>query len=177
MHFPALALVYSLNFAMTLTGCGGATSKTTSQPPPSKPQASAADVLTYHNDLARTGQNLKETILNTTNVNSSTFGKLRSLAVDGKVDAQPLYLSNVTNIHGGTHNVVYVATEHGSVYAFDPDDGTQLWQISTLGSGETTSDNRGCGQVVPSQCGNARRHLLGRDVQIRIELFPTAACT
>jgi hypothetical protein len=62
---------------MMLTGCGGATSKTTPQPPPSKPQASTADVVTYHNDLARTGQNLKENILNTTNVNSSTFGKLR----------------------------------------------------------------------------------------------------
>ena len=120
-----------------------------SNPPPSNPPPSTADVVTYHNDLARTGQNLKETILNTANVNASTFGKLRSLEVDGKVDAQPLYLSNVAKIHGGTHNVVYIATEHGTVYAFDPDDGTQLWQVSTLGSGETISDNRGCGQVVP----------------------------
>jgi outer membrane protein assembly factor BamB len=120
-----------------------------SNPPPSNPPPSTADVVTYHNDLARTGQNLKETILTTSNVNSSTFGKLRSLSVDGKVDAQPLYLSSVANIHGGTHNVVYVATEHGSVYAFDPDDGTQLWQVSTLGSGETTSDTRGCDQVTP----------------------------
>ncbi len=125
------------------------TVSTSSTPPPSNPPPSTADVVTYHNDLARTGQNLTETILNTTNVNSSTFGKLRSLGVDGKVDAQPLYLSSVANIHGGTHNVVYVATEHGSVYAFDPDDGTQLWQVSTLGSGETTSDKRGCDQVVP----------------------------
>jgi len=69
--------------------------------------------------------------------------------VDGKVDAQPLYLSNLANIAGGTHNVLYVATEHGSVYAFDPDDGTQLWKISTLGSGEVTSDARSCDQVVP----------------------------
>ena len=53
------------------------------------------------------------------------------------------------NIAGGTHNVVYVATEHGSVYAFDADAGTQLWKISTLGSGETTSDARGCDQVTP----------------------------
>lgn len=110
---------------------------------------SAVDVVTYHNDVARTGQNLNETVLTTVNVNSTTFGKLRTLAVDGKVDAQPLYLSNLANIAGGTHNVVYVATEHGSVYAFDADDGTQLWTVSTLGSGETTSDARGCDQVVP----------------------------
>ena len=110
---------------------------------------SITDVLTYHNDIARTGQNLAETILTTANVNSATFGKLRNLAVDGKVDAQPLYLSGLANIGGGTHNVVYVATEHGSVYAFDADNGTQLWKVTTLGSGETTSDARGCDQVAP----------------------------
>ncbi len=111
--------------------------------------ASTADVVMYHNDVARTGQNLNETILTPANVNSTTFGKLRSLPVDGKVDAQPLYLSGQKNIAGGTHNVLYVATEHDSVYAFDADSGTQLWKVSLLGSGETTSDARGCDQVVP----------------------------
>ena len=96
------------------------------------------DVVTYHNDIARTGQNLNETVLTTANVNSATFGKLRSLPVDGKVDAQPLYLAQLANIGGATHNVLYVATEHGSVYAFDADSGTQLWKVSTLGAGETT---------------------------------------
>ena len=124
---------------------GSATSNpatlTVSSTPPPPPPPSVVDVVTYHNDIARTGQNLKETILTTANVNSSTFGKLRSLSVDGKVDAQPLYLSNLANIAGGTHNVLYVATEHGSVYAFDADSGTQLWKISTLGSGESTSDH------------------------------------
>ncbi len=110
---------------------------------------SSVDVVTYHNDVARTGQNLTETILTTTNVNSSTFGKLRTLSVDGKVDAQPLYLSGLANIGGATHNVVFVATEHGSVYAYDADTGTQLWKVSTLGSGESTSDNRGCDQITP----------------------------
>ena len=119
----------------------------TVQTPP--PTVSAIDVVTYHNDVARTGQNLGETILTTTNVNSSTFGKLRTLSVDGKVDAQPLYLSGLANIGGATHNVVFVATEHGSVYAFDADTGTQLWKVSTLGSGESTSDNRGCDQITP----------------------------
>jgi len=109
----------------------------------------SVDVVTYHNDMARTGQNLQETLLTTANVNSVTFGKLRTLPVDGKVDAQPLYLSNLKNIAGGTHNVVYLATEHGSVYGFDADTGTQLWKVTTLGSGEVPSDTRGCEQVVP----------------------------
>jgi hypothetical protein len=111
--------------------------------------ASAIDVVTYHNDIARTGQNLNETILTTANVNSTTFGNIRSLSVDGKVDAQPLYLAGLQNIGGGTHNVVYVATEHDSVYAFDADSGAQLWKVSMLGAGETTSDARACDQVVP----------------------------
>jgi Immunoglobulin domain len=80
--------------------------------------ASPNDVVTYHNDIARTGQNLNEAILTTANVNSATFGKINSLTVDGKVDAQPLYLSGLQNIGGGTHNVLYAATEHGSVYGF-----------------------------------------------------------
>jgi outer membrane protein assembly factor BamB len=109
----------------------------------------AVDVVTYHNDIARTGQNLNEAVLTTSNVNSATFGKLLSLPVDGKVDAQPLYLSQLANIGGGIHNVVYVMTEHGSVYAFDADSGTQLWKVSTVGAGETTSDARGCDQVTP----------------------------
>lgn len=104
------------------------------------------DVVTYHNDIARTGQNLNETVLTTANVNSVTFGRLRSLTVDGKVDAQPLYLSQLA-IGGAPHNVVYVATEHGSVYAFDADNGTQLWKVSTLGVAETPSDARACDQV------------------------------
>src|ERR1019366_7434579 len=78
------------------------------------------NVTTYHNENARTGQNLQETILTPSNVNSSQFGKLFSVAVDGWVYAQPLYLSNI-NIAGGTHNVLYVATEHDSLYAIDAD--------------------------------------------------------
>ncbi len=111
--------------------------------------ASAVDIVTYHNDIARTGQNLNETILTTANVNSTTFGKIRSLPVDGKVDAQPLYLAGLQNISGGTHNVLYVATEHDSVYAFDADSGAQLWKVSMLAAGETTSDSRGCDQITP----------------------------
>jgi PBP1b-binding outer membrane lipoprotein LpoB len=114
---------------------------------------STVDVITYHYDNGRDGQNLNETALTPANVNSTQFGKKGEFTVDGKVDAQPLYLSQVT-IGGQKKNVLYVATEHGSVYAFDADsiNGTTsafLWKISTLGSGETTSDNRGCSQVSP----------------------------
>jgi len=106
-------------------------------------------VTTYHNDVARTGQNLTETILTPSNVNSSSFGKLFVISVDGRVDAQPLYLAQLTIPNQGTHNVLYVATEHGSVYGFDADSGKLLWQVSMLGAGEATSDDHGCGQITP----------------------------
>jgi hypothetical protein len=116
--------------------------------------ASTVNVVTYHYDNLRTGQNLNETILTPSNVNSTTFGKLGAFTVDGLVDAQPLYLSAVAIPSVGTKNVLYVATEHDSVYAFDADSvngntSTFLWKVSLLGSGETSSDNRGCGQVTP----------------------------
>jgi hypothetical protein len=109
------------------------------------------NVTTYHNDNARTGQNTQEAILTPANVNSSQFGKLFSVTVDGWVYAQPLYLSNLT-IAGGTHNVLYVATEHDSLYAIDADSGTIYWQISLIPSGGSTvnsSTDLGCGDLVP----------------------------
>ena len=95
---------------------------------------SFAGVLTQHNDNARTGQNLNETLLTTANVTSSSFGKLFSYSVDGQIYAQPLYVPNV-NIPGqGVHNVVYVATQNDSLYAFDADglSSTPLWQDSFI---------------------------------------------
>src|SRR5512146_3228020 len=109
----------------------------------------AQDVLTYHNDNARTGQNLQETILTPANVNPSTFGKLFVIPVDGKVDAQPLYVSRVSIPGKSSHNALYVVTEHDSVYALDADDGHALWRVSALKPGETPSDDRGCMQVTP----------------------------
>ena len=105
-------------------------------------------VLTYHNDNTREGQNTQETVLTPANVTSATFGKVGFDSTDGKVDAEPLYVPGVT-IGGATHNVLYVVTEHDSAYAFDADSGTVLWHVSTLGSGETTSDSRNCSQVIP----------------------------
>jgi hypothetical protein len=111
--------------------------------------AFSQDVLTYHNNNARTGLNSSETTLTLTNVNSTSFGKLFTLSVDGLVDAEPLYLSTVPILGSGTHNLLIVVTEHDSVYAFDADTGSPIWQITTLKSGETTSDDRGCSQVTP----------------------------
>ncbi len=109
------------------------------------------DVVTYKNDLARTGQNLTETVLTLSNVNATSFGKLRFLSTDGKVDAQPLYLSALT-VGAATHNVVFVATENDSVYAFDADSGAVLWRVSVLPAGETVSDlpPYACDQTTPT---------------------------
>jgi hypothetical protein len=110
---------------------------------------SSVDVLTYHNDIARTGANTNETVLSTTNVASATFGKINNFSVDAKVDAQPLYASTVAVPSNGTHNILIAVTENDTVYAFDADSGTVVWQKSMLQSGETASDDRGCSQVSP----------------------------
>src|SRR3984893_1559464 len=125
--------------------CGAAGSPSTNSAAPS-----SIDVVTYHYDNLRTGENTNEAILTPMNVNSIKFGKLGEFAVVGKVDAQPLYLSNLS-IPGGTKNVLYVATEHGCVYAFDADSigssaSKPLWITSTQLPGEMSSDDRGCGQ-------------------------------
>ncbi len=91
-------------------------------------------VATYHNDNARTGQNALETILTPDNVNVAKFGRLYSFPVDGYVYAQPLYMPQVAIPGNGIHNVVIVATQHDSVYAFDADSPTPdpLWRVNFL---------------------------------------------
>ncbi|MGB8731810.1 MAG: PQQ-binding-like beta-propeller repeat protein [Candidatus Sulfotelmatobacter sp.] len=113
------------------------------------PAAFSQNVLTYHNNNARTGLNAAETTLTLSNVNSASFGKLFEVTVDGLVDGEPLYLSAVPIPGSGTHNLLIVVTENDSVYAFDADTGGGIWNISTLGAGETPSDDRGCSQVTP----------------------------
>ena len=131
-------------------GCGSGSVQQVQMTPtsPSPPQA-GTNVLTYHNDIARTGQNLTETTLTPMNVNATYFAKLFSVPVDGTVDAQPLYVSSLNMGAQGIHSVVYAATEHGSLYAIDAASGTVLWRVTLLAQGETSSDDRGCGQVTP----------------------------
>ena len=114
------------------------------------------NVLTYHNDNQRTGQNLNETILTPANVNQAQFGKVFSFNVDGYVVGQPLYLQNVLVPNLGAHNVIYVATLHDSVYAFDADSGTTnsgaaLWQVSFInpaaGITSVNAVDAGCNNV------------------------------
>jgi PQQ enzyme repeat len=137
-------------FQVVITnGAGSVTSsqaklKVTATPPVT---GATTDITTYKYNVSRTGLNSTETALTLANVNSTQFGLLRKLVVDGKVDAQPLYLANLT-VAGAAHNVVYVATEHGSVWAFDADTGTKMWQVSLLKSGESPATN-GCNQITP----------------------------
>jgi hypothetical protein len=105
-------------------------------------------------------------------VNAATFGLLRNLQVDGKVDAQPLYLSKLT-VSGASHNVVFVATENDSVYAFDADSGVALWTDSLNAAGETTSDAHSCNQVTP-QIGITSTPVIDRAAGAHGTLFVVA---
>lgn len=113
-------------------------------------------VLTYQYDVSRAGANTSEVALTPSNVNVNQFGKLFSYPVDGYVYGQPLYLPNVNVAGRGMHNVVFLATEHDSVYAFDADGpgdpaSGPLWQVSFLGPGVTPvpADDTGCNQIIP----------------------------
>ena len=122
------------------------------------PLFSQVNVLTYQYGTFRTGANSNESVLTKANVTVDQFGKLFSYPVDGYIYGQPLYLSNVTIPLKGIHDVVYVATEHDSVYAFDADtnagaNSVPLWHVSFLnpGAGVITVpyQDTGCGQIVP----------------------------
>src|SRR5579863_76501 len=143
VRFSLLSVVVVTVFlALYMVSCSSSPPPTQPPPPTTPPTTTTGtNVTTYHNDNARTGQNLSETILTPTNVNSSSFGKLFVVTVDGRVDAQPLYLTQVSIPNQAMHNVLYVATEHGSVYGLDADSGKVLWQVSMLAAGETTSDD------------------------------------
>src|SRR5262245_66191806 len=88
-------------------------------------------ILSGHYDALLSGANTQETVLTPANVNPTNFGNLYNYAIDGYMYAQPLYVPNLT-VNGGTHNVVFAATEHDSVFAFDADGGGQLWHRSFI---------------------------------------------
>src|SRR5579883_2909135 len=105
------------------------------------PANAQVSVLTQHNDNFRTGTNLSETILNTSDVNVKSFGKLFARSTDGTLSAQVLYVPNLM-INGVSHNVIFAATENNSVYAFDADDPSKsqpLWHVN-LGTAPPGSD-------------------------------------
>lgn len=143
MHKRTVVVVLSIVATVLTVFLGLGLQRVLTSPPPSTVQ-----VLTYHNDAARTGQNLEEKILTPANVNTKSFGKLGFLTTDGLVDAEPLYVSNLS-ISGRPHNVVFIADEHDFVYAYDADNFARLWRVTVLGAAETPSDDRRCGQVTP----------------------------
>ncbi len=135
--------------------------------------AGTTDVLTYHNDSMRTGQNLQETVLTPVNVTSTGFGLKKVLAADGLVDAMPLIVTNLM-IGGVAHTVVYVATENDTVYAYDADSLALIKQVSLLGSGETAaSTTGGCSQVSP-QIGVTATPVIDRSAGPNGTLFVVA---
>jgi hypothetical protein len=136
------------SFEVTVTNSIGAITSAAATLTVSAAATTSADVLTYHNDNSRSGQNLTETILTPANVNAMQFGLLRMLPADGHVDGQPLIVSNLS-VSGVSRTVVYVVTENDSVYSYDADTGAALVHVSVLGAGETPSDTHGCGQVTP----------------------------
>jgi hypothetical protein len=151
LKFRAGLVVWAIAFVV-LAGCGGGGGSSPGGGGGGGVPITLSNVrvLTYHNDIGRTGQNLDETALTTSNVNSTSFGLLGSAAVDGPVDAEPLYMGSLT-VNGAAHNVLFVVTENDSVYAFDADTFSSLWHQSVLGSNETPSNPvNGCNQVTPT---------------------------
>ena len=150
---PSTAGVYTV----TATSVTDATVKTSS----SIGVTDLAGVYTYHNDLARDGANAQEYALTSANVKTGAFGKLFSCTVDGAIYAQPLWVANLA-VNGAQRNVVFVATEHDSLYAFDADTSpcVQLWKVSLIdtshgaAAGETTVPGGATGYLVGSGDGD-----------------------
>src|SRR5215469_10830448 len=124
MHFSRLhrvSRVIAFATSLLMPFCAGAADK--------QPTNSPQDVLTYHNDNYRTGWFSAETQLTPANVNSSSFGLQAVVRLDGRIDAEPLFVSGQTIQGQGVHDVVYVATETNSVYAIDAANGAILWHM------------------------------------------------
>ncbi|MBC5806928.1 MAG: hypothetical protein DLM53_10050 [Candidatus Eremiobacter antarcticus] len=108
---------------------------------------SIPDITTFHVDNARTGWNAQEVTLTATNVASTRFGQVGQLSVDGDVLAQPLFVGQYQVPNKGTHNLLIVATEHNSIYAFDADTLSQMWHVN-LGPSQSATDV-GCADIEP----------------------------
>jgi hypothetical protein len=141
--------------ATLLMGCSASSSSpiVNGTPPPGPP--SSADVVTYHYDNQRSGENLKETTLNPGNVNSATFGKVGEFAVDGQIDGQTLFLSQLAIPGQGNKDVLYVATENDTVYAVDAQSisgssASILWKTRVLPGGESPATSLPCGNIRPN---------------------------
>jgi len=143
-HAPALPGVYTITAASKID--------VTVKASASIGVTDLSGMTTYHNDLARDGVNSQEYALTTSNVHSSTFAKLFACAVDAAVYAQPLWVANLS-IAGGTHNVMFAATSHDTVYAFDADASACVtyWSKNLIPSGETwpTSEDMGSQDIQP----------------------------
>ncbi len=122
------------------------------------PTGAAISVLTYRYDNTRVGANINETVLTPSVVNTNDFGLLTQYAVDGYVYTEPLYVPNVIVPGQGTHNLVIIATEHDSVYAFDADgnpgtNGGLLWQtnfgVAALSQNQSAFGAEFCGNCYP----------------------------
>ena len=115
----------------------------------------STDVITHHYDVSRSGVNSTEAALTTSNVNSATFGKVGEFTVDGQIDGQALFLSQLAIPGQGNKDVLYVATENDTVYAVDAQSisgssATILWKKSVLGTGESPGTSLPCGNISPN---------------------------
>lgn len=152
-RFRGFALAVFSFALISFVGCNSSHT-TLNGGPPGPPAPSTTDVVTYHYDIQRTGQNLKETTLTTSNVNSTTFGKVGEFSVDGQIDGQALFLSQLAISGQGNKDVLYVATENDTVYAVDAQSisgssATVLWKTSVLATGESAATSLPCGNIFP----------------------------
>ena len=143
-------------FDVIVSNSAGSTTSSEATLRVNPPTMSVVDVVTHHYDISRSGANLNETLLTTSNVNSATFGKVAEFNVDGQIDGQILYLSQVAISGQGNKNVLYFATENDTVYAVDADSisgssATVLWKTAVHPAGETplSPADAGCGYINP----------------------------
>src|SRR6266571_2356120 len=142
---------------MVSNSAGSATSNAATLTVTASSSGGSTDVVTHHYDVSRSGVNSTETLLTTSNVNSATFGKVGEFAVDGQIDGQALFLSQLAISGQGNKNVLYMATENDTVYAVDAQSisgssATILWKTSVLPQGESPADSASlpCGNISPN---------------------------